>query len=59
MAKPDLEVLTREKQVIKGDYTYTLLTSEHGSRILIDNHKTKNQGVCVPTSAIKELLNVE
>ena len=54
----DMEVMTRKAQVIKGDYTYTLLsgTSEGRERILIDNHKTKTQGVCVPLSAINKLL---
>lgn len=54
-----MEVLTRKKTIKKGDWTYTILAGEKKSseRILIDNHRTKKDGVCVPLSAIKELLN--
>ena len=51
-----LEVLTRKKQIKKGDYTYTLLGADTTSHVLIDNHRTKKQGVCVPMSAILELF---
>ena len=56
-----MEVLTKQNQIIKGDWTYTLLKgdSKGGERVLIDNSNPKkpNKSVCVPLSAILELIN--
>jgi len=54
-----MEVLTKQKQIKKGDWTYTLLMASEGSeRVLIDNTNPKkpNKSVCVPLSAILELI---
>tara|TARA_R110002126_G_scaffold291171_1_gene450667 strand:- start:415 stop:618 length:204 start_codon:yes stop_codon:yes gene_type:complete len=55
----DMEVLTKQNQIVKGDWTYTLLKASKGSeRVLIDNTNPKkpNKSVCVPLSAILELV---
>ena len=56
----DMEVLTKRNQIVKGDWTYTLLKadSEGSERVLIDNTNPKktNKSVCVPLSAILELI---
>tara|TARA_R110000850_G_scaffold100316_7_gene207539 strand:+ start:2134 stop:2337 length:204 start_codon:yes stop_codon:yes gene_type:complete len=58
----DMEVLTKQNQIVKGDWTYTLLKASEGSgRVLIDNTNPKkpNKSVCVPLSAILDLINID
>lgn len=56
----DMEVLTKQNQIVKGDWTYTLLKGDStgSERVLIDNHRTKKKSVCVPLSAILDLINI-
>lgn len=53
--KNNMKVLTVDKTIIRGNYTYSLM----GDYIHIDNHKTNSNSMIVPTSAIKELLSEE
>jgi len=57
----DMEVLIKHSQIVKGYWTYTLLKgdSKGSERVLIDNHRTKKKSVCVPLSAILELINID
>jgi len=55
----DMEVLTKHNQVVKGDWTYTLLGNEQPSHVLINNHRTQKKSVCIPLSAILELIGKE
>lgn len=49
-----MEVLTVKKELVKGDYTYSLMSNEN---VHINNHKTNKNSVMVPAEDLRELLN--
>lgn len=49
-----MKVLTRDKTIKRGSYTYNLM----GDYIHINNHKANDKSIIVPVDAIKELLGV-
>ena len=51
-----MTVLTAVKRVVKGNYTYELMSND---MIHINNHKTNNKSVIVPLEPIRELLSSE
>lgn len=48
-----MKVLTVKKELVKGGYTYSLMSN---NTVHINNHKTNKNSVLVPVEDLKELL---
>ena len=61
MKKSDntLQVMTKHKEIVHGDFTYQLLGVTTSTHVHVNNHKTNNSSEILPISILKELLEGE